>query len=231
MQTRLLVDAIGANAAAAVAVPGVQLIGAYDTGSADIDWTPAELALIPAGVEVVTIDQANNSTVNTRAHCIIFDVEPGAYQPGQAGQLISQNETPRPTVYVNQSNIVATVQSARTAPNWRGDTWVAIVGWNPGDPWPAAVLEAISLGAVIVAVQNRLDVNGAYDLSDVLDPTWPSEDPVNITIPGINGTWLLPPSFYIDVNGNGFCYGVGMDGQLWLAKRPAGQPWGQPAPL
>lgn len=167
-------DATHAQVAQLAAIRGgLALVAGYDSGSPDIDWTPDDWALFP-GLPQVRIDQAFNTTINTQAHVVVFDVEPGAYQPAQAGALIAVNQTPRPTVYVNQSNILATVRSALLAPNWRGDTWVAIPGWQPGAPLPAVVNQAVSLGAVVVAVQNDFR-NPAYDLSEVLDPTWPKE--------------------------------------------------------
>ena len=184
MPNRLMGDAIHVNVPQLAQVPGLQLAGLYNTGTIDIKATPADIALFTArGIPVVLIDQAYDDTASAEAHAYVFDVETGAFQPSQAATLIGQNTTQRPTIYVNQSNIVATVTSALQSPRWKRDTWVALPGWNTGDPWPSAVQQAIALGARIVAVQNRLDVNNAYDLSAVLDQYWPSEAPVT-TPPG-----------------------------------------------
>src|SRR5215469_16680762 len=172
----------------------LQLVAGYDTGSPDIDWTAADVAQF-SGLTVLMIDQGFTGSPNLKAN--IRDVEFGAWTPGQAVNRAGWN-VPRPTIYCT---LLETGYGLLTTPGvladgWRGDLWLAIPGWQPGQPLPAAP------GCTIVAVQNELDVANAYDLSVVLDPAWPGRDGVLMkilsvdrsTVPaGVNwpGEWLL----------------------------------------
>lgn len=150
---------------------GVQLVAGYVTGSPDIQWTAADWALFP-GIPHVTIDQGFTGSPVPSA--IVRDVETGAWG---AGAAVTERPwtPPRPTIYCNQSTLASV-----TGAGWRGDLWVAIIGWQPGQPWPAPVQAAVNLGCTVVAVQNQQNVNGLYDLSVVLNPDWPEEAPVAV---------------------------------------------------
>lgn len=165
--TRLMGDAIRDNVAALAAVPGLELVAGYVTGTPDIVWTPADWALF-VGLPEVTIDQGY--TGSPVASAIVRDVETGAWTPANA--VTTSPWTPaRPTIYCNQSTLPAVL-----AAGWQGDLWLAIVGWQPGQSLPAAP------GCTVVAVQNQLDVAGTYDLSTVLDPTWPEDSMASVQV-------------------------------------------------
>lgn len=163
--TRLMGDATHANVGALAAVPGLQLAAGYDTGTPDIAWTAADWARFP-GLAHVHIDQGYNSTPATEAHAIVFDIETGAWAPADAAGLIDMNTSARPAVYVNRSNMTATIASALQSQRWRGDIWLAFPGWQPGQPLPP-----LPPGCRYVAIQNQ--PGAACDLSLVLDPAWP----------------------------------------------------------
>jgi hypothetical protein len=140
----------------------------------------------------VHIDQGYQSPIVTVS--TVRDVEPGAWAPGAAVDRFTWNAD-RPTIYCNQATLPDVL-----AAGWRGDLWVAIIGWLPGDPWPAPVQAAIDAGCNVVAVQNAQNVNGTYDQSVVLDPAWPNlpnlpnqGDPMPIAIgaTGVTEIYLL----------------------------------------
>jgi hypothetical protein len=154
--TRTLADAIGANAAIAVAAD-TDLIAYYVTG-AGIAWTPAQIALIPAGKTVVTIDQGGDGSPVIDA--IVRDYEPGAWY---SADVVTEAWTAiRPTIYCDQSDLTQVLSYG-----WTGDLWLAIIGWKTGDPLP-------DVGACnVAAVQTQQNVAGSIDLSTVIDDTWP----------------------------------------------------------
>jgi hypothetical protein len=157
--TRLMGDAIADNAGALEQVAGLQLVAGYVTGTPDIQWTAADWALFP-NLPQVTIDQgAAGSPV---AGATVRDVEAGAWTAGSA--VSSQPWTaPRPTIYCDQSTLPAVLQAG-----WQGDLWLAIIGWSPGTALPTTP------GCEVVAVQYAQNVSATYDLSYVLDTTWPA---------------------------------------------------------
>jgi hypothetical protein len=157
--TRSMGDAIHDDVAALAAVAGsLQLVAGYVTGSPDIVWTSSDWAQFP-GLVQVTIDQGFTGSPVEAA--VVRDVEAGAWTASAAVD-VSGWTAARPTIYCDQSTLPSVL-----ADGWQGDLWLAIVGWVPGDSLPSAP------GCTIVAVQNQEDVAGAYDLSVVLDPTWP----------------------------------------------------------
>jgi Putative peptidoglycan binding domain len=164
---RTMGDATGANASALTLRP-LQLVAGYDTGTPDIKWTDSDWAMFPGKVQV-HIDQGYGDTRSAEAHALVFDVEAGAFSPDQAAALIAASTAARPTIYVNRDNEDATVASARQAPNWKGDIWLAYPGWRPGMPLP------VPPGCQIVAVQDTYTAD--YDLSYVLDDSWPDIPP------------------------------------------------------
>lgn len=147
----------------------LQLIAGYDTGTPDIRWVPEDWGLFP-GKTQVHIDQAFGDTRAIEAHVIVFDVESGAFAPAQATELINNNTSARPTIYVNRDNMYATIAAAKQSPNWHGDIWLAFPGWEPGEKLPP-----LPNGCRYVAIQNVFA--GPYDLSIVLDDFWPDEPP------------------------------------------------------
>jgi hypothetical protein len=163
--TRTMADSIGPNSPFIPTT--VDMVAGYDTGTLDVIWNDSDWARFPGKVQV-HIDQGFGSTPEGEAHVLVFDVEKGAYSPNQAAVLIDANVTARPTIYVNRSNITATIASAITSPKWKGDIWLAFPDWN-GD---TAELPPIPSGCQIVAVQK--DFLNLYDLSTVLDSSWPS---------------------------------------------------------
>jgi hypothetical protein len=167
--TRLMGDAIHDNVAQLASVPGLQLVAGYVTGSSDILWTTPDWNRFP-GIPHVTIDQGyTGSPVPT---AIVRDVEPGAWTPAAAVNR-SNWTAARPTIYCDQNDLSRA--GGVLASGWQGDLWIAIPGWQPGHSLPAAP------GCNIVAVQNQLDVNAAYDLSQVIDQLWPIGGPVAVT--------------------------------------------------
>lgn len=156
---RAMADATGDNAHLIPA--GFDLIAGYVTGTPDVLWTQAEIDLYAAG-RFVAIDQGGIGAPQYDA--TVIDVETGAWVPGQVPGWISRCTRPRPTVYCNQSTLPPVLSTG-----WRGDLWLAVIGWSPGQLLPAAP------GCTIVAVQTAQNVAGTFDLSVVLDPTWPEE--------------------------------------------------------
>lgn len=210
-------DATGANAAAIPA--NVQVIAPYVTGLGAVPWPAAALALFP-GKPQATIDQgAGNSP---RYDACVIDIETGAYTVDHVTGWMNNATAARPTVYVNRGNEWDACIAALKSPRFRGDVWLSFPGWLPGGPLPE-----LPPGCRFVAIQNV--ITNDYDLSAILDPSWPPEASM-VTIPGINGVWLVTPTMLWDINGNCFCIGLGLDGAVWMAKRLAGQPWGEPAP-
>lgn len=153
--TGSMADAISANYGSLPA--GVMWAG-YVTGPPSIQWTAAQLATAQ-----VTIDQGSTGSPVPTAN--VRDVETGAWTPASA--VVRAGWTaPRPTIYCDQDTLPQVL-----ADGWQGCLWLAIPGWLIGQALPSAP------GCQIVAVQNQQDAgNGAYDLSVVLDPTWPEAE-------------------------------------------------------
>lgn len=145
---------------------GLQLIAGYDTGTPDIQWTQVEWDRFPK-IPHIHIDQGFGDTRAKEAHALVFDVETGAFSPDQAKTLMDINTSPRPTIYVNRDNMLATIAAARQSPKWHGDIWLAFPGWHPG-----IMLPPIPPGCRYVAIQNVFA--GTYDTSVVLDDSWPN---------------------------------------------------------
>jgi len=158
--TRTMGDAIHDHVGA-LAAARPQLAAGYVTGSPDIKWTAADWALF--GEPWVTIDQGFTGSPVPVA--IVRDVEPGAWTPAAAVNRAGWTAA-RPTIYCDRDDLSRA--GGVLSCGWRGDLWLAYPGWQPGMALPAAP------GCNYVAVQNQFDVAGAYDLSVVLDDTWPS---------------------------------------------------------
>lgn len=157
--TRSMADGIGAESAAVIAA-NTDLVAVYVTGLGDVPWSGEAVQSIPAGKPVVTIDQgAGNSP---RYDATVQDVEPGAWGPFTVPSWQAKCTAERPTVYCDRNDL-----SMILSTSWRGNLWLAIPGWQPGQPLPDVD------GCTVVAVQNRFDVNGTHDLSVVLDESWP----------------------------------------------------------
>lgn len=154
--TRTMGDAV--HAEVGLLPGGLDAYAGYDTGSPDIRWTDADWSRFP-GATHIHIDQGFTGSPVFTAD--VRDVEAGAWTPG-AAVLLNGWTAPRPTIYCNRSTLPLILGGG-----WRGDLWLAIPGWLVGDPLPPAP------GCTIVAVQNQFDVGTHYDLSVILDPTWP----------------------------------------------------------
>jgi hypothetical protein len=217
MMTRMMGDATHADVPELAAIRGqLQLVAGYDTGSPDIAWTAADWALFP-GIPHVTIDQGFTGSPNLSA--TVRDVEFGAWQPAQAVNRAGWN-VPRPTIYCTIGEAGYNL-AAVLADGWRGDLWLAIAGWQQGDPLPAAP------GCTIVAVQNNYS-NPAYDLSDVLDPAWPAKETV-VQIPGKPGDWVGQPVVWSNPDGSLAWFGVSaVDGFAYTMTAPPGGTWSTP---
>lgn len=216
--SRSMGDAIHANVQTLVPLH-LQLVAGYDTGTPDIKWTPADWALFP-GVPHVHIDQGYGTARSLTAN--VLDFEAGAFNPAMATLLINANESPDPTVYVNRDNMGATIFSARQSPKFKGAVWLSFPGWNPGDPLPA-----LPTDCRYVAIQNRL--GGPYDLSVVLDDTWPGGAVKPYNIPGIPGTWTGEVTVTPNADGSVVVSGYGTNGNLYVVKAVGGK-WGSPVP-
>jgi hypothetical protein len=165
--TRTMADATSANYQAGISA-GTQLLGVYVTGTPDVQWTAAELAAIPAGVTVVTIDQGYQSPPVTTA--TVRDVEAGAWSVDAAVDLSAWTAA-RPTIYCSADMLPAVGQAG-----WQRDVWVAdYVASAPAAPYP------VPAGMTCVAWQwTDQGGGGAYDLSVVFDPWWPQLAPEGV---------------------------------------------------
>jgi hypothetical protein len=212
-----MADATSANAQAGIDA-GTDLLAIYVTGSADVQWTTAQQALIPAGVTVVTIDQGGTGSPVASAN--VRDVESGAWT---ASQAVSEQPwtAPRPTVYCSLDNL-----SGLSAAGWLGDVWVA--DWTGSPPTsPTAVPD----GMTCVAVQYSDEGGGGtYDLSVVFDPTWPEE--ADVTIPGLPGQWLTVPQYFNSSDGTTVAVGYGLDNTVWYTTFvPGSSGWTAPVKI
>lgn len=172
--TRSMGDATHDNVAALAAIrSSLQLVAGYVTGTPDIQWTTADWAQFP-GIPRVTIDQgAAGSPIAVATVRDVEQLEDGSGWTWEPAAAVDTTDwtADRPTIYCDQDDLAEILDAG-----WRRDLWVAIVGWEPGQPYPAIVQQAISLGCNLVAVQNQQDLGGgAYDLSVILDPTWPNK--------------------------------------------------------
>jgi hypothetical protein len=167
--TRDMGDATHADVASLLSLD-IQIVAGYDTGSPDIQWTQADWDLFPGKLQV-HIDQGSGDTRSAEAHALVFDVETGAFAPDQAAALINACTSPRPTIYVNRSNMDATIASAQQSSKWKGDIWLAYPGWRTGQALPP-----IPASCKFVAVQDFYA--STYDVSYVLDDSWPELPPV-----------------------------------------------------
>jgi hypothetical protein len=179
-----MADAIAVNAIN-IPLSGLDLAAGYDTGTPGIKWTAADWARF-TGITQVHIDQGYQSPPVTTS--TVRDVEPGAWGVAAAVDL-STWATARPTIYCDQYDL--TRPGGVLASGWHGDLWLAIPGWQPGQPLPATP------GCTVVAVQNALgDAHGTYDLSIVIDPAWPAlpegdSMPIAIGATGVTEIYLL----------------------------------------
>jgi hypothetical protein len=160
--TRIMYDAVAANARGLVA-KNPQMLAIYITGSADIQWTNADVAMFPHVPTWVRIDQAGAGAPNVKA--TVKDVEPGCYRPENIPHFIFDPSVERPTVYCDRSDLAAVMA------RWKKDIWLAAPGLS--------LAECQALRAnnkQIVAVQNVF--GGTFDSSVVLDDHWPLKAPV-----------------------------------------------------
>lgn len=190
--TRIMGDAIGTQAGS---IPrSVQMVAGYVTGLGDVPWSDAQWIMFP-GIPHVTIDQGAGASPNYAAD--VIDIETGAFTVTHVHDWLMNATAPDPAIYVNQSNMNAAIVAAVGAAGWKGAIWLAFPGWTLGMPLPR-----LPKGCRYVAVQDVFA--GAYDLSTVLDDTWPTGDPMN-AIPGV---WDYIASVQYQDNGDIVVTGV-----------------------
>lgn len=154
------------------ALPVIRGLGAgdvvafYDTGSSFIEETAADLALIPAHLTVVMIDQGYTGSPNFKAK--IRDCENGAWQLERAVDKTGW-DVDRPTLYLGYPD---TMQQAHDL-GWRGDVWIVMPS-----PYPPTSVPTAPPGINIVGIQWNFS-NPNWDGTELFDPTWPLKgDPV-----------------------------------------------------
>lgn len=148
-------DAIHLNVSAIP--PNAKVVMGYDTGTADIKWTPGDWAKFPHARHV-HIDQGFGAAFVKTAN--VIDVERGAYSPSQVDQWMDINETPDPAVYCNQSTLPLVLGTG-----WRGNLWLAkITTQEPVIPVPVE-------GCTVVAQQ--FEFKTAFDVDAVFKDLWP----------------------------------------------------------
>lgn len=148
-------DAIHANVSA---IPSnAKVVMGYDTGTADIKWTPQDWARFPHARHV-HIDQGFGAAFLPRAN--IIDVERGAYSPAQIEQWMDVNQTPDPGVYCNQSTLPDVL-----ATGYQGILWLAKL--TTVEP----VIPVIVPGCTVVAQQ--FEFRTAFDVNAVFKDLWP----------------------------------------------------------
>jgi hypothetical protein len=141
------------------------MVAGYDTGSADIKWVTADWNrfINTPGIVEVHIDQANGGPVHSAN---VMDVESGAYSVADMAGWESQCTAPRPTAYVNGSELDAALAATDH------EIWLA----DPGIT-DAEALAKMAANPRIVAIQNVW--TSGYDISIVGDPTWPEKKVVD----------------------------------------------------
>lgn len=183
--TRQMIDTthngLPASLEAIRALPADSIVAGYNTGTPDIVWTPADLAMIPADLTVTMIDQgypgnSPNYSANER------DCENGAWTIEDAVNKDHWNVV-RPCLYLGFPN---TFQEAYDA-GWRGD--VRLVQASSSAPSsPPTVPKGIN----VIAIQWNFS-NPNYDGSVVFDPYWPKEAPVTTPTAAVPpGQWNNP---------------------------------------
>lgn len=139
-----------------------EMVAIYLTGSADIRWTPADVAQFPGVRTWVRIDQGGPTSPQYEAN--VADVESGAWTVANAqSEFLPKCTAPRPTLYVNRSTLPSVTAKC--------DLWVAAPGLSDAEARALAATDSR-----IVAVQNLWNNN--YDRSIVIDPYWPAKKPV-----------------------------------------------------
>ena len=214
--TRTMIDATSADVSAVHGSPDV--IAGYDTGTSDIRWTATTWGRFP-GVTQCHIDQGGVGAPVYSA--TVIDVETGAWPPSAVPGWIARCTAPRPTVYCSRDTLPAVF-----ATGWRGEIWLAYPSWTIGQPLPL-----VPAGCTFVAVQNGFF--STFDLSVILDPTWPNPKETAVTpyvIPGVPGEWISHQVHTNYVTGEVVITGNGTDGTVWQTKFTGGA-WTKPVPV
>jgi hypothetical protein len=143
---------IPANVAAAVAK-----VAGYDSGTSDIQWTPADFSRFPHAGHV-RLEQGYTWTLPQILNCEGFDVERGAVTPqvAAAGVQARINAGIQWTTIYGSDGSLAAVQAALKAfgPSWyygHVDCWLA--DWNLDEAQAAAKLGTEIHGMTCRAVQ------------------------------------------------------------------------------
>jgi hypothetical protein len=127
----------------------VAKIGAYDTGSADIDWTAADLAKY-TGKVIITIDQSPQGLKFAAGTARVLDIENGAATVADAVTAVPERQKrgQYSTIYVSAANLAGlqdTLEQHGVKMNKVG-FWLA--------DWDLSQEQAVAkLGNEIVAIQ------------------------------------------------------------------------------
>jgi hypothetical protein len=137
---------VGSIPTAAVKVAG------YVTGTPDIAWTAGDWGKFPHAGQV-RIDQGGpGSPVQPLNVADVYDVEAGAWQPGQIPALVKARHGT--TVYGSDgelSAVASALQAALGPPPWPCDCWLA--NWNLSRAQAAALVGVTVHGMPCKAVQ------------------------------------------------------------------------------
>lgn len=214
MASRYMYDATSSSASTLVPL-NPQIVAIYLTGSPDIRWTSAQVALFPDVKTFVRIDQAGPTAPQHSAN--VIDVEPGAWRPdANMVDWLSKCTAPRPTVYCDRNDLAAVMRL------WKGDIWLAAPGLSD--------TECIALAKnnkQIVAVQNVF--GGTFDKSIIIDPFWPEKDPPVPPTPPVKPAHTKAPAPPGEWENFAAMFGVGLDGHIWYtAYNPATGVWTAP---
>jgi hypothetical protein len=144
------------------AIPvNAEMVAGYDTGSADVRWTPTDWKRF-ATTRQVHIDQGAFARPSLTA--TVRDVESLAWTPETAVRDTAGWNAGRRTIYCNLDTLPRVL-----AAGWHGDLWLAIPSSVPFVEPPYVP------GCTVVAVQYQF--TGSYDRSIVYDPYWPARSP------------------------------------------------------
>lgn len=215
--TRVMIDVTHSGFPTALphitALAAGNLVAVYDTGSATIAATPADIAAIPTRLHTVMIDQGFTGSPNLHAN--VRDVERGAWTMPRAVDKTGWN-VERPTLYIGSPD---TVQEASDN-GWKGDVWLV----RPSNT-PPTVPPAVPPGMNVVAVQWNFG-NPNFDESVVFDSAWPAK-PNTTVIPTIPpGQWKNPGQWTWKAVAE---VGVGLNGELYAwVYNPVNGSWTGP---
>jgi len=152
--TAVMLDAMGVNASRIPA--GTHFVGAYVTGTGEVPWSSADLALFPHA-RIVRIAQGAGLVPAYNGYDEI-DVENGAVTPAQAAQMIAERVNRGvtwTTVYGTDSTLLQVTNETRKLGDhiWNGHVNYMLADWNLNAESAAAMLGKLIHGASCVGVQ------------------------------------------------------------------------------